>query len=80
MRKIMMALIATTAMLGGAAGAAEIHVLAGGAVQEAVTDLVKLFERDSGHKIVATFAPMGTLQEKIAGGARAHLLELTGAA
>ena len=81
MRNFMLALTTVLAMLGGAtASAAELHVLAGGAVQEAVTELVKIFERDSGHKIVATFGPMGTLQEKIAGGARADLLVMTGSA
>jgi molybdate transport system substrate-binding protein len=80
MRKLIIASIAALAMLGGAAGAAEIHVLVGGAVQETMTELHKLFERDSGHKIVATFAPMGTLQEKIAAGTRADLLVMTGAA
>jgi molybdate transport system substrate-binding protein len=80
MRNFMLALTAALAMLGGVANAAEVHVLAGGAVQETMTELNKLFERDSGHKIVATFGPMGTLQEKIAGGARADLLVMTGPA
>lgn len=80
MRKLTIALTAALGLLGGTAGAAEIHLLAGGAVQETMTELTKLFERDTGHKVVATFGPMGTLQEKIAGGARADLLVMTGSA
>ena len=32
-----------------ASQAAELHVLAGGTVQEAVGELARMFERDSGH-------------------------------
>jgi molybdate transport system substrate-binding protein len=82
MRRNGFILMVALAILGfrAPAGAAELHVLAGGAVQEAVSELARTFERDTGHKIVATYAPMGTLQEKIAADGRADLLVMTAAA
>ena len=56
------------------AHAVELTVLSGGAVKSAFTDAVKLYEKKSGNKVSATFAPAGDLRKKIAAGESADVL------
>jgi len=62
------------AMSAASAQAVEITVLSGGAVKSAFTDAVKLYEKKSGNKVDATFAPAGDLRKKIAAGESADVL------
>src|SRR5262249_50070824 len=48
--------------------AAEIRVMSGGAPQEALGILVPAFEKQTGHKLVFTFAVISALQQRIASG------------
>ncbi len=62
------------------ARAAEIRVAAGGAAQEAIVELAAAFKKKTGHEIKGTFAPMGTLANKLKAGEKADLLFMTGSA
>ncbi|MCK6450291.1 MAG: molybdate ABC transporter substrate-binding protein [Alphaproteobacteria bacterium] len=76
-----LAVLSLAAVLVGApAVAAEIRVLSGGAVQESVAELAQAYEKKTGHKVTARFAPMGKLREKLKAGEKADILFMTGAA
>jgi len=55
-------------LLSGAVQAAELKVLASGAVKEAYTELVPQFEKSSGHKVAITWAGTVDIKKKIAAG------------
>jgi molybdate transport system substrate-binding protein len=58
-------------ILAGCATVSEprtVTVLSGGAVKSALTDAIAAWERASGHKVAATFAPAGDMRKKIAAG------------
>jgi molybdate transport system substrate-binding protein len=55
-------------MLSGAEQAAELKVLASGAVKEAYTEMFPQFEKASGHKIVIIWAGTNDIKKKIDGG------------
>jgi molybdate transport system substrate-binding protein len=80
MRKIFFAAAAALIAVAGAAGAAEIRVAAGGAAQEAIVELAAAFKKKTGHEVKGSFAPMGTLANKIKAGEKADLLFMTGSA
>jgi len=52
------------------ASAAEITVLSGGAVKTAFTEAAAAWEKRTGHKVKATFAPAGEMQKRLAAGER----------
>ena len=54
--------------------AAEVTVMSGGAVKSAFTEAVKAWERKTGNKVHATFAPAGDLRKKVAAGESADVL------
>ncbi len=54
--------------------AAEIKVFATGAVSQAVQDIVGAFEKDTGHKIVASFGTAGGIGKKLADGEKADVV------
>src|SRR4051794_646300 len=63
------AAIGLAILLGRApAGAAEIKLLAGGAVRPALEVLIPEFERSSGHRVVVEYAPIGAQAERVAKG------------
>jgi molybdate transport system substrate-binding protein len=62
------------------AAAAEIKVAAGGAAQEAIVELAAAFKKKTGHEVKGTYAPMGTLANKLITGEKADLLFMTGSA
>ena len=64
----------------GAANAADVKVLSGGAVQIVVEALADEYAKKTGNKIVASFAPMGVLRDKLRAGEKADLLFMTDAA
>jgi molybdate transport system substrate-binding protein len=55
-------------LLCGVSNAAEVKVLASGAVKEAATELVPQFEKTSGNKVVFTWAGTVDIKKKIAAG------------
>ncbi len=76
-----LAALALAAVIASApALAAEVRVLSGGAVQESVAELMQAYEKKTGHKVTAQFAPMGKLREKLKAGDKADVLFMTGAA
>src|SRR5437016_2586166 len=63
-----------------AAAATEISVLSAGAVKAPLESLSEMYQRQTGDKISAVFATVGSLQEKIASGQRADVVIATAAA
>ena len=63
-------LVATSAslFLSYAASAAEIKVLAAGATKEVYLDLVPQFEKNSGHKVLATWSGTADIMKRMAAG------------
>ena len=59
---------------GGAALAAEVTVMSGGAVKSAFTDAAANWQKVSGNSVNATYAPAGDLRKKIAAGERADIV------
>ena len=53
--------------------AVELNVLAAGAVEAVVRDMVGSFEKESGHTVKLTYAPVGALRDKIYAGEPADL-------
>jgi len=68
------------ALSAGHAGAAEIYVVAAGAVEEPFEALSAEFTKQSGHKVHAIFGPVGGLQAKLKGGEKADVIVLSAAA
>ena len=66
------------AALAGAAslqaGAVEVSVLSGGAVKTAFTAAAAAWERETGHKVSAAFAPAGEMRRRVAAGEVMDLL------
>jgi molybdate transport system substrate-binding protein len=56
---------------------AEISVLAAAAVQEPFEAVVHAFERDTGHKVSATFGSVGAIQGKMKAGAKGDIVILS---
>jgi len=59
------------------APAVELKVLAAGAVEAVVRDMVGSFEKESGHKVQLAYAPVGALRDKIYAGEAADLTVVT---
>jgi molybdate transport system substrate-binding protein len=57
--------------------AVELNVLAAGAVEAVVRDMVGNFEKESGHTVKFTYAPVGALRDKIYAGEPADLTIVT---
>ena len=55
----------------------ELNVLAAGAVEAVVRDVVGSFEKESGHTVKLTYAPVGALRDKIFAGDPADLAIVT---
>ncbi len=72
MRRQLAALAAACVATAGAA--AEVTVMSGGAVRSGFTDAASGWEKASGNKVSAAFAPAGDLRKKIAAGERADIL------
>lgn len=68
------------ALSGGHAGAADINVVAAGAIEEPFEALAADFDRTSGHKVHAIFGPVGGMQAKLKGGEKADVIVLSAAA
>ena len=56
------------------AAAVEVTVLAGGAVKTAFTAAAAAWERETGHKVNAVFAPAGEMRQRVAAGEVMDLL------
>jgi molybdate transport system substrate-binding protein len=57
--------------------AVELNVLAAGAVEAVVRDVAESFEKESGHTVKLTYAPVGALRDKIYAGELADLTIVT---
>jgi len=57
--------------------AVELNVLAAGAVEAVVRDMVGSFEKESGHTVKLTYAPVGALRDKIYAGEPADVTIVT---
>jgi molybdate transport system substrate-binding protein len=57
--------------------AMELNALAAGAVEAVVRDVVASFEKESGHAVKLTYAPVGALRNKIYAGEPADLVIVT---
>lgn len=66
MKPTLAALIATMGIAN--VQSAEVTVLSGGAVKSAFTEAAAAWEKKSGHKVSATFAPAGEMRKKVAAG------------
>jgi molybdate transport system substrate-binding protein len=80
MKPLLIAGIAALAATSFAAQAAEIRVAAGGAAHEALGELAAAFKKKTGHEVKGSFAPMGTLANRLKAGEKADLLFMTGSA
>ena len=71
-------LMVGTLALGAATagGAAEVTVLSGGAVRSAFTAAAADWEKRTGNKVKATFAPAGEMQKRLAAGERFDIVVL----
>jgi molybdate transport system substrate-binding protein len=61
-------------LFAGSALAVEVTVMSGGAVKSAFTEAAAEWEKRSGHKVNASYAPAGDLRKKIAAGERTDIL------
>jgi molybdate transport system substrate-binding protein len=68
------------ALAVGQAGAADINVVAAGAVEEPFEALTAEFSHASGHKVHAIFGPVGGMMTKLKGGEKADVIVLSVAA
>src|SRR4051812_27255826 len=66
MRSLILA--AAIAGLATAAGAAEIHVMHGGAFTQVLNDIVPAFEKQTGHKVILERETVGELTKRIEAG------------
>jgi molybdate transport system substrate-binding protein len=57
--------------------AVELNVLAAGATESILRDMVGTFEKESGHTVKLTYAPVGALRDKIFAGEPADLTLVT---
>jgi molybdate transport system substrate-binding protein len=62
------------------AEAAELTVLSAGAVRSIVSDLTQAFERESGHTVKISYAPVGVIRQKLGAGEKADVVIVTDAA
>lgn len=57
--------------------AVELNVLAAGATESILRDMVGTFEKETGHTVKLTYAPVGALRDKIFAGEPADLTLVT---
>src|SRR5215813_12306382 len=61
------AMVAAFGLLAAAtAQAADVRVISAGAVKSIVTELVPIYEKETGNKVVIEFGPMGFVRQKLA--------------
>ena len=65
---------AVLGLSGGAALAADIKVMSGGAPKEVLTALVPEFEKKTGHKVHITYIVISAMQQKLAAGERPDMV------
>ena len=61
----------------GEVQAVELNILAAGATESIIRDMVGTFEKESGHTVKLTYAPVGALRDKIYAGEPADLTIVT---
>jgi molybdate transport system substrate-binding protein len=68
------------ALAAGQAAAADIKVIAAAAIEEPFEKLAAEFSGESGHKVPATFGPVGAMVNKLKGGEKVDVIVLSAAA
>lgn len=63
-----LAVLAATLGFAAMSHAAEVTVMSGGAVKSAFTEACDAWQKKTGNKVTATFAPAGELRKKVAAG------------
>jgi molybdate transport system substrate-binding protein len=74
MRRIRSAWAALVVAIALPAAAVDVKVLSAGAVKTAFTEAVAAWQRETGHHVVATFAPASELRKKAAAGDASDVL------
>lgn len=69
--------VAALGLQAGSAGAVELHVLAAGAVEATVHDMVGQFEKQTGDTVTLTYGAVGALRDKIYAGVPADVTIVT---
>ena len=67
-------LLLTATIAPGAANAADIKILASGAVKGVLTELLPAYEKSSGDKVTVLYGPGGALTKRLAGGDAADVM------
>jgi molybdate transport system substrate-binding protein len=70
MRRLVAFIAITLGFSASGALAAEVAVLSGGAVKSAMTEAIAAWEKKTGHRVKATYAPAGEMQKRLAAGER----------
>src|SRR5256885_17242892 len=65
MAAFLIAILAALLLLPGLAQAAEIKLLASGALKEAYLELIPAFEKESGHKVALAWSSTTAIQKQI---------------
>ncbi|HEX4553407.1 MAG TPA: substrate-binding domain-containing protein [Xanthobacteraceae bacterium] len=78
LRAVIVVLAAAGLALARAAGAAEIKVLAGSAVQPVMVDLIPKFEQASGHRVTFDYGTVGGMAERVLKGEAADVAIVSG--
>jgi molybdate transport system substrate-binding protein len=60
--------VLTASMTPSACSAEEIKLLAAAALEQVLSELLPQFEKETGHRVIATYGPVGALTERIAKG------------
>ncbi len=73
-RLIALVALAMSLAISGSASAAEVLLLSTTSAKEALGELIPMFERTSGHTVVAAFSPGSAMSDRIANGGQADVL------
>ncbi len=76
-RMLGLVLAALLLSVGREVWAVELNVLAAGATESTLRDVVGMFEKESGHTVKLTYGAVGALRDKIYGGAAADVTIVT---
>lgn len=75
--RVCLGVVAVLVMSGGPAAAAELNVLAAGAVEAVLREMASAFEKERGIALKIAYAPVGALRDKIYAGEPADVTIVT---
>jgi molybdate transport system substrate-binding protein len=76
LRSVALLIVAVSGMASSSTRAADVRVFSGGAPQETLQVLRPEFEKQSGHRVVYTFAHVSIIQKKLAAGEQTDVILL----